>query len=146
MAMLDGLQNYFARKAREDAIMATGGQLTADQYALLTPEQQKALRMQRYSSVRNNISQADLATNYQAQQEKKIKIALEQEKRDAMNRLRTNPNTPPTQADFITIFGADKYLTNQMTGGSYQGTGLNNGNIRGKRIFNSYHECRQRPN
>lgn len=116
MAMLDGLKNYFARKAREDAIMATGGQLTADQYALLTPEQQKALRMQRYSSVRNNISQADLAINYQTQQENNMLLEQQRMQKDAMDRYKANPNKTLSKADIMTILGPKEYLAATMRG------------------------------
>ena len=69
MALLDGLKNYIDRKAMEDSIRGSGGMLNADQYALLSPAQQKALRMQGYEASRLNISQPELAANYQTQQQ-----------------------------------------------------------------------------
>ncbi len=103
------------QKRLSDAIRGTGGTLSADQVALLSPEQQKALRNTAYDAGMRGTPSKTLAANYQMQQYN-----------DAVGRLTTNPNTPPSQADLMTILGAKDYLTTQMSGGSYQGTGLNN--------------------
>tara|TARA_R110002020_G_scaffold278093_2_gene493522 strand:- start:124 stop:1230 length:1107 start_codon:yes stop_codon:yes gene_type:complete len=130
MALLDGLKNYIDRKAMEDSIRGSGGMLNADQYALLSPAQQKALRMQGYEANRLNISQPELASNYQAQQQNNMLLEQQKRQKEAMDRVRANPNTPPSQADLMTILGAKDYLTATMGGGTKDTADIRNFNFR----------------
>ena len=95
MAISDKIQSYIERKAMESAIRGSGGQLSANQYALLSPEQQKALRMQSYEALSNRTPQATLAANYQTQQQNNMLLEQQKRKKEAMDRFRTNPGTPP---------------------------------------------------
>lgn len=116
MAISDKIQSYIERKAMESAIRGSGGQLSANQYALLSPEQQKALRMQSYEALSNRTPQATLAANYQTQQQNNMLLEQQKRKKEAMDRFRTNPGIPPTAADLMTILGPKDYLTTTMGG------------------------------
>ena len=101
----------------KDAVRGTGGTLSADQVALLSPQQQKALRNTAYDAGMRGTPSKTLAANYQMQQYN-----------DAVGRLTTNPNTPPSQADLMTILGAKDYLTATM-GGKDGSTLITNANF-----------------
>ena len=51
-----------------DAVRGTGGILSADQVALLSPDQQRSLRRTAYDAGMRGIDSKTLASNYQAQQ------------------------------------------------------------------------------
>ena len=120
MAISDKIQSYIERKAMESAIRGSGGQLSANQYALLSPEQQKALRMQSYEALSNRTPQATLAANYQTQQQNNMLLEKQRKRNQVIEDIKANPNAPPTQAQLIEILGAENYFTTPKQPTSYQ--------------------------
>ena len=62
------VKNIAEQERLRDAVRGTGGTLSADQVALLSPDQQKALRRTAYNAGMRGIDSKTLASNYQAQQ------------------------------------------------------------------------------
>ena len=108
------------------ASMGTGGVMSPQEAKNLTSQQRRNLRLQYFQALMNETPQVTLAANYQTQQQNNMLLEQQKRQKEAIDRLTANPNTPPSQADLMTILGAKDYLTTQMSGGSYQGTGLNN--------------------
>ena len=96
------------------ASMGTGGVMSPQEAKNLTSQQRRNLRLQYFQALMNETPQATLAANYQTQQQNNMLLEQQKRKKEAMDRLKANPGTPPSQADLMTILGADKYLTATM--------------------------------
>lgn len=121
MSFLDGLKrlNEKVKRSSEeillnDAVRGTGGTLSADQVALLSPEQQRSLRETAYDAVLRDIPSKTLAANYQMQQYN-----------DALGRFKANPNTPLSQVDLMTLMGPKDFFA-ATVGGNQSSTLMRN--------------------
>lgn len=112
------------------ASMGTGGVMSPQEAKDLTPQQRRNLRLQYFQGLMNETPQVTLAANYQAQQQNNMLLEQQKRQKEAMDRVRANPNTPPSQADLMTILGAKDYLTATMGGGTKDTADIRNFNFR----------------